>query len=95
MLSVKLCLVSNIFYGDVTDKMFLNGTGVGREVDRDCVCICESEHWKPYAVPTVDGTGCVITTDTSCLLNKNAAAALDLQGSFRFEYCPQLSKRGR
>ena len=46
---------------------------------------------KNFAVKIFDGTTCcVVTTDTDCLLNKNAAAVLGLQANFRFEYAPQL-----
>ena len=69
--------------------MFLNGTRVGRDEEQKCDCICNQEHWKPYCVPVFDGTSCVVTTDVSCLSNKNAAAVLSLQAGFRYEYCPK------
>jgi len=78
-------------YGGVTDHMFLNGPQVGRDLDVECECICNLQHWKPYRVPLVDGFLSVVTTDTSCLRNKNAAAVLGLQAKFRADYCPRRS----
>lgn len=79
-------------YGQTTDRMFLTGTGVGREIDRDCTCICNDAHWKQYAVVVKDGSTCVVTTDTNCLRNVNAAAVLRLQAGFRFEYATPLRR---
>ncbi len=76
-------------YGSITDKMFLNGPEVGRDLDHDCTCICQFQHWKPYCVKISDGSSCVVTTDMSCLGNHNAAAVLSLQAKFRHEYCPK------
>lgn len=60
-------------------------------MDHDCECICNLEHWKPFQVPIFDGSSCVLTTDTTCLRNINAAAVLALQAKFRYEYCPRRS----
>lgn len=52
-------------YGDVTDRMFLNGTRVGRDLERKSTCICTDPHWKKYAMKIFDGTSCVVTTEMS------------------------------
>ena len=77
-------------YGDVTDKMFLNGARVGREIDTSCSCICSDPHWKEYTVELASGKWCVVTSDTRCIRNKNAAAVLDLQANFRYEYAQKV-----
>lgn len=76
-------------YGETTDRMLLNSTNVGREVGRDCECICGDDHWSQYSVELKDKTFCVVTTDTSCLRSKNAEEVLKLQAGFRFEYAQQ------
>ena len=79
-------------YGQPADRLFLNGTTVGRTTAQKAVCICDSAHWKPFVVPIHNGPPCVVTTDTRCLRNANAAAVLSLQAGFRFEYVPPLSR---
>ena len=68
-------------YGETLDRTFLNITAVGRDVEQNHTCICNDNNWSEYTVCLKDSSRCVLTTDVSCLRDKDAEAVLKLPAS--------------
>ena len=51
---------------------------MGRDVEQKYTWICNDKNWSEYTVCIKDSSRCVLTTDVSCLRDKDAEAVLKL-----------------